>query len=337
MPESFYREKLLCPPLPPTARPTKSNKGKKRSCCAHPVNVVSVLVFFSPEYFCALTLCSPPNFRFFFLWSRLDNDSKHKFLLFSPLHFASVFRFFSSWWSNARRIPHVSLVFTQLFLRNPPRGFQLFSNKLNLMQPRRSLSHSSGKQRSDWWKARAASLPLISSSLLRFSLQLEQIIALHNDMLGKKKEQQNNDLLLSSALCCFSSRKKSRGEAKRSEGKEKKPKNEQFNCVLLPKELRCASELRCRNFITRLGLVEDWWKWNKSSQSDDKLKDSKIPLKAWFMAFPHFFAPSSRLESLIERIQQQQKSNILITGTRCRRPHFPASLHSSQFLSERKL
>lgn len=31
------------------------------------------------------------------------------------------------------------------------------------------------------------------------------------------------------------------------------------------------------------------------------------------MAYKHFFSPSSRLESLIEKIQQQ-KSNILITG-----------------------
>lgn len=31
------------------------------------------------------------------------------------------------------------------------------------------------------------------------------------------------------------------------------------------------------------------------------------------MAFKNFFSPSSRLESLIEKIQQQ-KSNILITG-----------------------
>lgn len=33
------------------------------------------------------------------------------------------------------------------------------------------------------------------------------------------------------------------------------------------------------------------------------------------MAFKDFFSPSSRLESLIEKIQQQ-KSNIFISGTR---------------------
>lgn len=33
------------------------------------------------------------------------------------------------------------------------------------------------------------------------------------------------------------------------------------------------------------------------------------------MAFKHFFSPSLKLESLIEKIQQQ-KSNILITGTK---------------------
>jgi hypothetical protein len=83
---------------------------------------------------------------------------------------------------------------------------------------------------------------------------------------GKRTTQQAISLLsAAAALLLLEKRrkKKRRGEAERSEeGKERKPKSEQFNCVLVPKELRCAEEPRCLRrekklyFLREFSLVE---------------------------------------------------------------------------------
>jgi hypothetical protein len=86
---------------------------------------------------------------------------------------------------------------------------------------------------------------------------------------GKRTAQQAISLLsAAAALCCRWRTKKKirRGEAEQSEeGKERKPKSEQFNCVLVPKELRCAEEPRCLEYF----LVNSHW-WRKKLSGEKK-------------------------------------------------------------------
>lgn len=110
---------------------------------------------------------------------------------------------------------------------------------------------------------------LAPSHLLFSPLQLAQIIALCTvTCSGKAEKEQHNKRSRFSRrrrLCCCwrKEEKKRRGEAERSEeGKERKPKSEQFNCVLVPKELRCAEEPRClrreKNYI--FSVNSHWWR-----------------------------------------------------------------------------
>lgn len=120
--------------------------------------------FFSLEYF-TLTLSSPPNFRF---WSRLDNDSLHKFFL---LFFSFV------WWSN--KFSQIGNLFflSKYFLTE----IELVSTNINLIITFKKKLIKMFKifkivteniKFSDWWNL----FTLALFSPLSFPLQLEHII-----------------------------------------------------------------------------------------------------------------------------------------------------------------